>query len=860
MIERQPKNFPDSRLAKIDAKLCGESLLPASKYWDLSEDDKGAKRIARGRQAIRVSAFAEAFGRASVTHGLETGDSKFIILGTLAAVTGGMLQTSIKNRLGARWSLLLTERIERLGGHKRAITETLNNKGISAEEVSQLNALPTTTYNNEFKDPELEKIKNILFPVSNGIALGIDGNGLPAAALIAAGLLTVPTGDMVFRSFSERAAQKRLGISALHFPFLREVFYKAHLRMTDKINFGSYFTDGLIAALALTDAKGYGSTIYAAMTGSKGYLNILYTQKDREEAVRSTEIADDLIKALSREPFIVTPQAWKRHTERHGVNLFKKGKPPFSEGLIIKDFLAKKPSGQETSLAPLNLELPKGGAAILRAKSGGGKSTTLMALMHLYEHEGDVHFVKDNKFEDVHSSSGPEAIAEEFLLITEDQLAENASIVDLFKPYFKESAKELYESHMKKYKGKDRMYMEVAWMGADNLLEKEIEKLQERRKSVFPRSMRKDLEELRKKRNEWVNKLIQDRGGNISSVEAKSRTFKTLSDGEKRSMMALVAKAGAMVKKRTLIILDEPLAGLDAAEKRRQIAELRKIQDETGASIIVVSHDNIDELQEGLNDCQVIELTKKEPLALTTRGTEFTPPDSSLLRLPVPSVKEENLNSPVIKNVVRELLTVSNAYADPTDKDARRMVGLHATQLGFGENVMLALWNAYPNAHMRDEGWQPEFKVLINPEIVDRSEAMNEDDSEGCFSVKQGVGGVASRHDRVKVKALEVDLNEFLESGEVVTQEVIHTTPNKYVSRVLQHEIDHGLGMRFPYHTDMQEGSLYEITDAEAFKNHRNQEALRIIAGESPDRRNPPGTQPLTEEFYQREIAIPLRV
>lgn len=616
MVEKGPKNdFANSRLAKKDAKSCGEYLVPAASYAVLSNDEKGARRLALGRKAVKASAYTEALGRAAVTYGIETGRPPVIILGTIGAVASGMLQTSIKNRLGARWSLLLNEKIATLGGHKNAIAQALTNKKISSEDVDLLPGLGTAVYNGFFKDPDLERKKNVVLPLLNGLALGMGGNELSAGALITAGVLTIPTGNRIFKEHLKSIAKKAIGLSAHHSLYLKDS-YKKHVRMTDIMNFATYLPDLILAGVVLGNVEDYGSTAYATGTGLKGYINILYAQKDRVEIKKVKDVADYFIKELSGEPFIVTEQSWKRHTEHCGVEVFQ-GKPtPFDAGLVIKNFIARKPSGKETQLAPLNLEVEKGGAVVLQANSGGGKSITLMAIMHRYEHRGSVHVVKNRASKDVHSYSGPEEIDEEILLITKDQLSKNDRIVDLFKSYFKVASAELYETHLKKYPSeKDRMSIEVAWMGADNLLEEQITNLVDGEKSIFPSIMLEDLQEIRDKRNEWVNEHIENSSddynvGNLVGIEAENRTFRTLSAGQTQSMMILRAKVGAMVKERTAIFFDEPLAGLDKEEKKRQIAALRSIQEESNAAVIIVAHDDIEELQAGLNDCQLINLNK----------------------------------------------------------------------------------------------------------------------------------------------------------------------------------------------------------------------------------------------------------
>ncbi len=67
----------------------------------------------------------------------------------------------------------------------------------------------------------------------------------------------------------------------------------------------------------------------------------------------------------------------------------------------------------------------------------------------------------------------------------------------------------------------------------------------------------------------------------------KDRLTFTLSGGEQRR----VALAGVLALRPEILILDEPLAGLDPAGRRRLIALLRRLKGERGLTLVLVSHD-----------------------------------------------------------------------------------------------------------------------------------------------------------------------------------------------------------------------------------------------------------------------------
>lgn len=83
--------------------------------------------------------------------------------------------------------------------------------------------------------------------------------------------------------------------------------------------------------------------------------------------------------------------------------------------------------------------------------------------------------------------------------------------------------------------------------------------------------------------------------------------------------------------------------------------------------------------------------------------------------------------------------------------------------------------------------------VLINPEII--SEEGSQTGSEGCLSVP-GKSGTVTRPQRVTVKALDMELNEFLLTGEDL------------LARAICHECDHLNGALF---VDKVEGRLIDV-------------------------------------------------
>lgn len=92
-----------------------------------------------------------------------------------------------------------------------------------------------------------------------------------------------------------------------------------------------------------------------------------------------------------------------------------------------------------------------------------------------------------------------------------------------------------------------------------------------------------------------------------------------------------------------------------------------------------------------------------------------------------------------------------------------------------------------------------EFTALINPEVV-KFEGEIKADFEGCLSIT-GIYGKVPRHDKVRIKALDINGNE------------VRIKADGFLSRVLQHEIDHTNGIMFIDHIKDQKDAFYTLDD-----------------------------------------------
>lgn len=90
--------------------------------------------------------------------------------------------------------------------------------------------------------------------------------------------------------------------------------------------------------------------------------------------------------------------------------------------------------------------------------------------------------------------------------------------------------------------------------------------------SMFGRGSEKDAREALKR---------------VGAESSASRQLSTLSGGE----MARVALARALLRKPEILVLDEPVAGVDLAGEAQLYELIASLRDETGAAVLLVSHD-----------------------------------------------------------------------------------------------------------------------------------------------------------------------------------------------------------------------------------------------------------------------------
>jgi peptide deformylase len=173
--------------------------------------------------------------------------------------------------------------------------------------------------------------------------------------------------------------------------------------------------------------------------------------------------------------------------------------------------------------------------------------------------------------------------------------------------------------------------------------------------------------------------------------------------------------------------------------------------------------------------------------------TKYTRKD--IITLPDKRLRQRSAKVHVVTEETRRL--INNMLAATLDWEASRpheiAVALAAVQIGALERVVIIREDFEDKANQN-------FVVLINPEIV-KKEGKIITDQEGCLSVKD-VYGMVPRHEKVRVRAIGLD-----------GREIRIKSPNPFVARILQHEIDHCNGKCFVDHITHDKNAFSILTD-----------------------------------------------
>lgn len=595
---------------RIDSFFCSQTQLPSTLLSNISHKTT-ANYVARLRSYTLLGILLEIIGYFLITFSFFHSQSLWTLSGGISLkIIGAMVSSKCQNLSGVTWSLELQNYLKNLKTHGQEIQSILTNAGCSENEISSLSGLPSEVYQTEINSYQRSCLLNIGIPIACGLALLLNGEILTSVIIILLGLLSFPIGEHFFREHTFRnESQLRIGRSAQMSSYIREV-YNDHIGLTTRINFLSQIP---LIIFCFRFLWGGGSQLLAVFFGlTQGLIGLSGTlafQRLRVSALRTTDVAKHLISILTSNSFIISPSRWLEHSLSSQTSPPSNLKGQFLNGVVLLNFAAQiELQGRKlNSLPPINLEIPDGGIAILQAPSGFGKSTFLLALLHLIEHSGEIYFVSEGNWINIHSMT-QKNVESSFFFLREDCLEKNARLLDLFKDPLQVHLKEL-KSEMDKNFGKT--LTELAWNASDNLIEQELKNIEGGKQSLFSRDMLTSLKMMRTKRIQILSNILLESEGNlVTSRIHPERVFSSLSSGEKRRILCLIAYETAKTNCFTrLIILDEPLTHLDTENMEYQIKNIQKIQRlPHPPAILLISHHFISKIKDALNNVQTINL------------------------------------------------------------------------------------------------------------------------------------------------------------------------------------------------------------------------------------------------------------
>lgn len=582
---------------KFDQWFCGETHLPASSYQHLS--DQIPKQLIRFRLAVLLSVICELIGSFLITYGLFSDSyNLYLIVGLILKSGFGLLSSYFQNILGLKQSLQIEEFLSTLKTHSSETHALLSEKACSENEIRALPNLPSEIYQIELQNFQRIRFLNLLTPLSCALAFAINGEIALSLLIACLGLLSFPIGEYFFKQHAFRhESEFRLAKSARLMSYLSRI-YNDHIRLTLKINLLSQLPFLLVALRVLLQGKGELLASFYGMTqGLIGLSESLSFQRSRVFSIRSALTAKRLFEVINSPSLILTKYRWNLHASDSPNSLFTK----HVSGVDIVNFQVRNLE------KPINHFIQNGHIAILRAKSGKGKSTFLVGLLHYVEHSGDIYFINKEKVINIHTLTRDQ-IAQKICYLKEENLDQSARLVDLFRKPISIQLHSFYCTLEETY---GQILTQLAMDANDNLIQHELELMEQNKQTVFPSSMYHDLKSLRQNRIKIMAEILVAAGGNLASqIVHPERVFGTLSSGEKKRLLTIYAlKYAEFNPDCQLIVLDEPLSNLDPDSIKDQLLVISQMQQlENSPAILLISHLMIEEMQSQLANVSIIDL------------------------------------------------------------------------------------------------------------------------------------------------------------------------------------------------------------------------------------------------------------
>lgn len=520
------------------------------------------------------------------------------MLGIIFKISGGIGASIFQNKAGIQWHLILDDLLESFSMHGPHLRALLVQKGCSEIEIHSMKTLPNEIYQSELNSYRRAVFLNLGIPLTTSWALLVTGHIGVGLLVLAFGLIPLPLGEYLYNHYTQTQESKMRHARAARLALFVKATFNQHLRLTTFINLISQLPLLLFALFLVLGNKNLFITYYGLTQGLVGMVGLLAFQKSRTNSFRVVQTASHLLAALNDDAFLLTSTQWKNHVQQ----TCSSGLPsPAHAGIAIHSFQTQAFTKSELEL---NLTIPYGHTCLLKAPSGHGKTTLIMALLHLIDHAGDLFYVENQQWMNIHHLSKSE-MKNKFLWLNSDHIEPNDRLVDLFKELFKTSLSDLYQDFTKQW---GSLLADLAWNSSDALLEFEIQKMEKGRFDIFHSSMLASLKNLRTERAQLFYTLTQEAGGNLSSDHIyPQRVYGTLSSGEKQRLNTLLLREKTLHHGAKFTIFDEPLEHLDEDNMRHQMQMLQKIQNSPHPpAILIITHKHVEKFKTFLNVKEVI--------------------------------------------------------------------------------------------------------------------------------------------------------------------------------------------------------------------------------------------------------------